>query len=64
MVAKILTNLTTSGSGILAILVNDVKQLFGKNILLYDIQDGDGNRNHEVNWLFRQKVEPKGDDDN
>jgi hypothetical protein len=48
----------------LAILVNDVKQLFDKKILFYDIQDGDGNRNHEANWLFRQRVEPKGGDDN
>jgi hypothetical protein len=48
----------------LAIPVNNVKQLFGKKILLYDIQDGDGNRNHEANWLLKQKVEPKGGDDN
>jgi hypothetical protein len=48
----------------LAIPVNDVKQLFGKKILLYNIQDGDGNKNHEANWLIRQRVEPKGGDEN
>ncbi len=48
----------------LAILVNNVKQLFGKKILLYTIRDGDGNRNHEANWLIKQRVELKGGDDN
>ncbi len=42
----------------LAILVNDIKQLFGKKITLCDALVHNGDNKLEANLLFKQTLEP------
>jgi hypothetical protein len=44
----------------MAILINNVKQLFGENSTLCDALVGDGDNKLEANLLFKQTFEPCG----